>query len=191
MFIHSISLPKVIDSRWVHEGFFNLRIDSLELPPHLHMQYTVLEVKNHATAILAYTREKKLVVLKEYRHPVGKWLLGCPGGRIDSGESPIETAKRELLEETGYTAEDFVSLGSACPFPSAADQLIFYVLATGAHKIQEPLLEPFELIRHEEITEKELYQAIQSGYPVDGILCTALFFHSIHHKKGENLRASL
>ncbi|MCX6987201.1 MAG: NUDIX hydrolase [Chlamydiae bacterium] len=182
MFKESPLLPKVTGSQRVYEGFFNIRVDQLEIPPDQHMPYTILETKHHAVVVLAYTKEGKILVLKEYRHPVGKWLFGCPGGTIDPGESPIEAGKRELLEETGYTADTFIILGSACPFPSAASQTISYILATGAKKNQEPNLEPFELVECEEKTEEELCEAIRLGHPVDGILCTALLFQRIANR---------
>lgn len=182
MFKDSPPLPKVTGTQRVYEGFFNIRVDQLEIPPDQHMPYTVLETKNHAAVVLAFTKEGKILVLKEYRHPVGKWLFGCPGGTIDRGESAIEAGKRELLEETGYTADTFIIIGSASPFPAAASQTISYILATGAKKIQEPNLEPFELVQSEEKTQEEIYEAIRSGHPFDGILCTALFFHSIANR---------
>jgi ADP-ribose pyrophosphatase len=182
MFKESPLLPKVTGSQRVYEGFFNIRVDQLEIPPDQHMPYTVLETKHNAAVVLACTKEGKILVLKEYRHPVGKWLFGCPGGTIDPGESPIEAGKRELLEETGYTADTFIILGSACPFPSAASQTISYILATGAKKIQEPNLEHFELVECEEKTEEEIYEAIRSGHPIDGILCTALLFQRIANR---------
>lgn len=179
MSVPSIPIPEIKESHIAHKGFFTLRIDTLQLPHGIRKPYTVLETGPHAAAILAVTHDNKLVVLKEYRHPTSKWLYGCAGGRIDAGESPIEAAKRELLEETGYTADEFITLGSAFPFPAVCDQTIHYILAKGARYIQPPQHEPLEMIIPQLLTEKELYEAIRSGDPVDGVLCTALFFKSL------------
>ena len=157
----------------------NLRIDHLGLPHGLTHPYTVLETAHHAVAVLAQTEDQKFLLIKEYRHPTKRWVLSCPGGRIDSGESPIEAAQRELLEETGYSAKEFFHLGSAHPFASVCDQMIHYVYAKEAHLLQSPQLEPFELIETTLVTSVEIKHLIASYEPIDGVLCTALFFKSL------------
>lgn len=179
MSVPSIPIPEIKESQIVHKGFFTLRIDTLQVASGVKRPYTVLETGPHAAAVLAETSDGKLIVLKEYRHPTSKWLYGCAGGRIDTGESPVEAAKRELLEETGYTAEEFITLGSAYPFSAVSDQKIHYIFAKGARYVQKPQHEPLELIEPHLLTEKELKEAILSGDPVDGVLCTALFFKSL------------
>lgn len=169
-----IPIPEVKSSEIVHKGYFNVRIDLLQLPHGPKLSYTVLEIGAHAAVILARTKEKKFIINKEYRHPSGKWLLSCPGGRIDTGESPIEAAKRELLEETGYGGGKFSLVGSAYPLPAVTDQVIHYVYVEDAEFLRPPVLETFELIHNEFKTEEELMQEIAEGTPVDGILCTAL-----------------
>lgn len=169
-----IVIPEVKASEIVHQGYFNVRIDLLQLPHGPKLSYTVLEVGVHAAAILAKTKEGKFVINKEYRHPPGKWLLSCPGGRIDTGESPLEAAKRELLEETGYGGGTFTLVGSAYPLPAVTEQVIYYIYVENAEFLQSPTLETFELIHTELKTEQELLNEIASGSPVDGVLCTAL-----------------
>jgi ADP-ribose pyrophosphatase len=170
----SIALPVVKSRETVYSGYFDVRIDLLQLHHGPNLAYTCLDIKAHASAILARTKEGKFVINKEYRHPVGKWLLSCPGGRIDTGESPMDAAKRELLEETGYGGGIFHPLGSIYPFPAVADQLIHYVFADGVEFLKAPTHEPFELIHTELKTEQELMEEIASGFPAEGALCTAL-----------------
>lgn len=167
-------IPEIVRTKIVYEGFFNMYIDDLELAHGPKMPYHVLDIKTDAAAVLARTKEGKFIINKEYRHPAKKWLLSCPGGRLDSGESPLDAARRELLEETGYTGESFTLLGSAFPFPGVTGQQIFYVLAENAVYERPPTLEAFELIHTELKTKEELMQEIASGTPVDGVLCTAL-----------------
>jgi ADP-ribose pyrophosphatase len=169
-----ITLPDVKSSEIVHEGYFNVRIDLLQLPHGPTLSYTVLELGSHAAVILARTKEGKFVINKEFRHPPRQWLLSCPGGRIDTGESPLEAAKRELLEETGYGGGKFTLIGTAHPMPAVTSQLIHYVYAEDVEFLQKAAPEPFEMIHTELKTEEELMHEIHSGHAVDGILCTAL-----------------
>lgn len=169
-----IPLPDIKSSEIVYKGFFSVCVDQLQLPHGNQMSYTSLKIGTHAAAVLAKTKDGKLIINKEYRHPTGKWLLSCPGGRIDTGESPMEAAKRELLEETGYGGGKFSILGNAYPFPAVSDQVIYYIYVEDAILMQPTNHEPFELIHTELKTLDELKHEIAAGFPVDGVLCTAL-----------------
>ncbi|MBS0651607.1 MAG: NUDIX hydrolase [Verrucomicrobia bacterium] len=168
-------IPEVKESHIVHHGFFDVRVDTLQLPHGPKRPYTVLNIKFHAAAVIAETKDGKLLVTQEYRHPTGQWLLSCPGGRIDTGESPIEAARRELLEETGYGGGEFSLLGSIYPYPSVTNQQIFFVHAKNVEYQQPPTLEDFELIHSELKTPEELFKSIATGSPVDGVFCSGLF----------------
>ena len=172
-------IPEIVSSEIALHGFFDVRIDMLQLPHGPKRPYYSVDFGIHAAAILAITKEGKLVITKEYRHPTGKWLLGCPGGRIDTGESPIEAAKRELLEETGYGNGTFSLMANIHPLAALTDHQIYYVLAQDVEYLQPPALEPFELIHVELKDEKDVLKEIASGNPVDGVLCTALFSKSL------------
>lgn len=176
----STPIPEIVSSEIALHGFFDVRIDMLQLPHGPKRPYYSVDFGIHAVAILAFTEEGKLVIAKEYRHPTKKWMLGCPGGRIDTGESPIEAAKRELLEETGYGEGTFSVMANIHPLAALTDHQIFYIRARDVRLIKPPALEPFELIHAELKTEEDLLEEIASGNPVDGVLCTALFLNKIH-----------
>jgi ADP-ribose pyrophosphatase len=179
-----IPIPEVKASEIALHGFFDVRIDHLELPQGHKMPYYVVDMRIHAAAILAITKEGEIVVTKEYRHPTGKWMIGCPGGRMDTGESPIEAAKRELIEETGYAKGTFSLMAHVHPLAGLTDHQIYYVLARDVEYVKKPVLEPFELIQVELKEERELLEEIASGNPVDGVLCTALFLKNYYLQIG-------
>jgi ADP-ribose pyrophosphatase len=179
----SISLPSVKSQETVYTGFFDVRIDLLQLHHGPNLPYTCLDLRTHAAAVLAQTKEGKFIINQEYRHPTGQWLLSCPGGRIDTGESPLEAARRELLEETGYGKGSFHSLGQAYPLPAVCNQIIHYTFVEGAEFIQPPACEPFEFIHTLLKTEEELMQEVASGSCIDGILCTALLLWKFRLKQ--------
>ena len=174
-----IPLPEVRRRETVYQGYFDVYIDHLHLHHGPSLPYTCIDLKVHAAAVLAQTKEGKFIINKEYRHPTKQWLLSCPGGRIDTGESPLEAGMRELLEETGYSSSECHLLGNTYPLPALTDQRLFYVFAKDAEFVKAPTHEPFELIHTELKSEQELMQEIASGVPVDGILCTALLLYKM------------
>ncbi len=177
-----IPIPEVLQSQTMYKGFFEVREDLLKLPHGPKRVYSVLLTAPEAAVILAETANGKLVLNKEYRHPTKKWLYGCPGGSIDPGESPIEAGKRELLEETGYTAESFHLIGSAYPFPASCSQRIHYILAKNAKLTHPTAHEPFELIHVDVKSLPLLNKEMKEGALIDGILCTALYFRDLFYK---------
>lgn len=161
----------------IHEGFLSFRVDRLEKKGHESILYHVVVTKADAVAIIALDTNNNYILNKEYRHPIQKVILGCPGGRIEKNEDPITAAKREFLEETGYASDQWKILGSSFPFPSVCEQKIYYILALNAKKVSSPKTEPFESIQTVALEEKEILKKINEGDNVDGILCSALFLY--------------
>jgi 8-oxo-dGTP pyrophosphatase MutT (NUDIX family) len=170
-------VPTIKSTNTVYQGYFDVRVDHLESEAGANMTYTCLEIKAHASAVLARTKEGLLIINKEYRHPTLTWVLGCPGGRIDEGESPLKAAQRELLEETGYSGGSVTLLGEVFSLPAVTDQIIYYTFIDGVTLTDAPKREPFELIHIELMSQEELMQKIASGHPVDAVLCTALLLY--------------
>ena len=108
---------KSISSTKIFEGIFlNLYKDDVLTADN---QKSVREYFKHpgAVAILPFLNEEKLLIEKQWRFPVKQEIFEFPAGKIDRGESPLVTAKRELLEETGYVAKSWCKLGELFPVP--------------------------------------------------------------------------
>ena len=73
--------------------------------------YTRAKRKNYST-IVPFVSDNEILVIKSYRHLINSYQIEAPSGYIDAGETPIEAASRELKEETGYKANNIISLGS-------------------------------------------------------------------------------
>jgi ADP-ribose pyrophosphatase len=168
--------PKVTKSTLVHDGFCRLRCDSLQLANgEIHAYYTV-STKPRAAIVVGSTRDGQWLIVEEYRHSVGRVLWGAPGGFVNKDETAEQAARRELLEETGYSAEKFTLLGSAFPLPGLLDQQVDYFHANNVFKVAAPALDGSECLRAFLITPAAFKAAAKAGQGLDGALCTALFF---------------
>lgn len=168
--------PKVKSSQYIHRGFYDIRQDLLQRDDGLTHSYTCLKLPTDATAILAQDTEGRWILNREYRHPTGDYILGCPGGRLEPGESPIIGAQRELFEETGYWSDEIELLGCCYPCPSLCDQKIYFLWAKNALKKGGQKLEPFEFISTELKSSEELRSEMLAKTNIDGVLCTALWY---------------
>ena len=92
---------------------------------------TELEIVHHpgAACILPVLADGTVVLVRQWRHAGGGWLLEAPAGKLDAGEEPEACARRELLEETGLVAGKIVSLGSILMTPGFCDERIHLYLA--------------------------------------------------------------
>jgi len=99
---------KVLDDRWL-----TVRADAVEMPNTGAVldPWYVLE-RADWVAIVALTADGHVVLTSEYRHGAGKVGLGLPGGVAEDGETPSQTAARELREETGYACDRWIELGA-------------------------------------------------------------------------------
>ena len=117
----------------------------------------------HYTSVFAVTEDKKVMVLRSYSHAVGEVTLAMPGGMIEDGETPLEGIQREFLEETGYVAKYWESLGTFAGNSTRGCGTYHLFFATGAKSVQYPNsgdLEELELLL---FSANEVEQAIDNG----------------------------
>lgn len=160
----------------IYEGFCDFRLDTLKTDTDSFI-YNVLVSKQDAVAILAKTDDNRYLITREYRHPIEKFLLGLPGGRLEDNEDPLKAAERELLEETGYKAKSLKILKASYPLPALCDQKVYYIQAIGIEKVQEQKLDPLEEISTDLFTKDQIHDQIKEN-EVDGVLLTAFGIES-------------
>lgn len=109
----------------------NLRVDEAILPDGKTATREVVEHPG-GVCILPLTDNNEIVLVRQFRYPYMSELLEIPAGKRDkSNESPLECGKRELKEETGATAKEYISLGELYPSPGYVDEVIYMYLARG------------------------------------------------------------
>jgi len=113
-------------------------------------------------------------MVRQYRYPFGKVLLEIPAGKLDSpGEDPLDAAKRELKEETGAKAEEFMFMGEYYPTCAYSTEIIYMYLAKGL-SFGETDLDEDEFIEVERIPIKTLFDMVMRGDIRDGKTQTAI-----------------
>jgi ADP-ribose pyrophosphatase len=91
-----------------------------------------------AVALIPITADGRLVMVEQYRKALGMTLLEVPAGKLEPGESPEVTARRELEEETGYACDHLEPVTTFATSPGFADETIHLFAATGLRKIENP-----------------------------------------------------
>ena len=174
-------LPEIEDSTLVFEDFLKIRRDRLIMPNRTKYDHFCVLTKETSVVVCAQVSDQKWILTEEYRHPTGKFILGLPGGYLDDQEDPLAGGQRELLEETGYSSDQLILLGSAYPYAGVSGQLTYFVLAKQAYQKKAPTPEPTELLHIKLKTTQEIHELLRQGYPLDANLCTALYFVHLHH----------
>ncbi len=127
--------------------------------------------------IVAVTDSQEIVLINQFRHGICGTVLEIPGGMIDDGEEPKLSAQRELLEETGYTSNEFIEIGKVHPNPALFDNICYTFLAKSAKKIREPEFEGTEDIETILYPSKDIMELIQKGEITHSLVLNALFFY--------------
>jgi ADP-ribose pyrophosphatase len=125
-------------------------------------------VQHHGSAVMmAVDAHKRILLVRQYRVPARDYLWELPAGRLDKGETPLQAARRELIEETGYRAKHWKKLVMFYPSPGFVAEKMTIFLATGLTAGRATPMED-ERIEARWFTAKELDQSIRSGKIVDG-----------------------
>lgn len=113
--------------------------------------------------IFARTETGEAIVLRSYKHGVRDICLVLPAGSIEKGEQPVEAAQRELLEETGYSADDWHSLGSFIVHGNYGCGRAHLFSAQGARKIANPNSGDLETMEVILMQPEEVLEAVRQG----------------------------
>jgi ADP-ribose pyrophosphatase len=174
---------KIISSREVLKNKLFSVVDEVAKDPggfEIHRSI----VRHPGSAVMMAVDERQRVLLvRQFRLPAEQELWELPAGRIDPGESPLEAAKRELREETGYEAKQWVPLASYWASPGYVDEKMNLFLALGLTEgKQEPMED--ERIELAWFGKEQLAQMIREGEIKDGKTLVGYFLWLEYTKDG-------
>ncbi len=165
-----------ITSEAVFDGaLLHVRKDEVRLP---NGKTSIREYVVHpgAVVVLAELANGKLLFERQFRYPLRRVFLELPAGKIDAGEAILDTARRELLEETGYVADTWEYLGVMHPCIGYSDERIEIFRASGLRKVGSQTLDHNEFLEIVELAPEAARHAVWDGGITDAKTITALYW---------------
>lgn len=125
-----LSRKKVYEARDGKTVYMELFQDEVRTPKGKKLRYTHYS-SSDVVVVVPFLDARRLVMIRQYRYPLDKVLLEFPAGHVEKGESPLDTARRELQEETGYSAKKIEHVYEYHPSVSKSRQTVHVFRATG------------------------------------------------------------
>lgn len=168
---------KVIDSKVYYEGkVLKLQVDEIEYDSSKNKGIREIAIHPGGAVVVPITNDGKFILVKQFRYPLQKELIEFPAGKLDDNEDPLECAKRELEEETGFKSEEISYLGKIYTAPGYCTELLHIYLAKnlkeGNHNREEGEKE-MQILK---MSFDEVLELIKAEEIVDSKTISALFF---------------
>ncbi len=176
------SSERIYDSPWC-----GLRRDQVILPDGSLQEYHVFEITD-AVVVVPVRTDGAIVMVGQYRYPHGKTHWEMPAGRMAEGETPAETAARELAEETGYRAGRLVALPGFYPTNGISAHYAHAFIALDCEKVAEATPEASEQIVIRAFTREQAEGLLDAGLLQDGFTSLSLLYYLRWRERGGSAR---
>ena len=157
--------------------YLTLHNDLVERPDKEKVSFLKIKTKGFAT-VFCLSKENKVVLVRQYRYAFKDFSWECPGGILEEGETPEESASREVLEETGYQVSS-IRLVLKC-HPNAYSTAWAYTFLATVEKVGEQKLDDNEFIQVKEFDQHEIPDLIKKGKMVHNPSLTCWFMAKLH-----------
>ncbi|MFI5322562.1 MAG: NUDIX hydrolase [Thermodesulfobacteriota bacterium] len=131
--------------------------------------------------VVAVTDNGEVLLIKQYRHGIGAETVEIPGGVIDPGETPLEAAKRELLEETGYVSDNWSLIGEVIPNPAIQNNKCYTFLAESSRKAGVPRFDSTEYIVTFTAPVSEIPKMVSGRKITHSLVIDAFYWFCLHN----------
>lgn len=129
--------------------------------------------------VIPITADEQVVMIRQYRHGSGEITLEIPGGLVEPGDTPESAASRELLEETGYQAQEWKKIGVVNPNPAIFSNRCHTFLARNLTKVGSPTLDQTEDIDVVLLPLSDIPGLIRSGVIDHALVIAAFYWYSV------------
>ncbi|PWH12624.1 MAG: NUDIX hydrolase [Anaerolineae bacterium] len=167
-----IERPRYLSTRRIHP---KARVDTAQLPDGRIIEPLILEF-NDWTGVIALTAAQEVLLVRLYRRGVDQVIWEIPGGMVDPGEDPLEAARRELREETGYGGGKFIALPVISPNPDNHTNRYYPFLALDVEYLGPQSEEDINRMEVHCIPLPEVVRMAQRGELLQAMQVSALFF---------------
>jgi ADP-ribose pyrophosphatase len=158
-----MGIKKTLSKEYISENpVLKVRKDVVELDNKKTQERTVIEVLP-GSMIFALTEKNEVLLVKNYCHARDSFELELPAGYIDKNETPEQAAKRELMEETGYEAEDIEYLGEVRVAPTYSTKISYLFLARKIKKVSQQNLDDSEKVEVIKVPLQKLLKMINNN----------------------------
>lgn len=132
--------------------------------------------------IIAVTQAKDVVLIEQFRHGTEETILELPGGLIDEDENPETAARRELLEETGYSSDKWVRIGITNPNPAIQNNSMHHFFALDCEKVSDTKFDEHESIVEKLVPLTDIDDLILGGNITHSLVVAAFYFLERNNK---------
>lgn len=157
---------------------FRVETENVRLP-NGHVMKLEKAISREVALVVPLTEDNKIVILKQYRPVIKKWLYEFPAGIIEKGERPVAAAKREVEEETGFVCKNIKKLGGFFSSPGFSNEFV-HVFVAECRKESEQKLEPAENIYVCTMPAKKVIEMAKKGRVINGHALCALLLSLLH-----------
>lgn len=166
----------VLESRYlIRRPWLTARVDKVRLPNGVvHPEHYVLEYPDWVN-VIAITRDGHFVMIRQYRHAMSRVMVELCAGVCEQGESPEQSARRELLEETGYGGGRWSRLMTIGQNPSICNNITHCFLAEDVERLAEQQLEPTEDIQVLLMTPRQVHQLLRDDQMLQALMAAPLW----------------
>lgn len=168
----------ILNSKYVlKDKWLSVRADTCQMPDGRIVEpYYVLEYPTWVN-VVALTKSQEVVLVQQYRHGIQKTVLELPSGAMEAEDiSPLEAAKRELLEETGYASDNFLETGILSPNSANHTNITHCFLATDVEYVANSNLDITEQINVLLLPLSKVIELISNGGILQALHVCSLFF---------------
>lgn len=130
--------------------------------------------------IIALTEDKKVVLIEQFRHGIGQTTLEVPGGMVDKSEDLELAARRELIEETGFSSDEWILLGKSRPNPAIQNNWIYHFLALNCEKTENVKFDEHESVMTKLFAVSEVKSLILNNEIKHSLVIAAFYFFELY-----------